>query len=136
VFAFIVDHKLSVVKVVLDLMQSIWSKVLGFRIISSRKRIIFMQFFRFFISWTSDSQKTDEAFDSGFFWSNHRTGLVFKTMVSSQKERDKTFRPCLATMFCSKTEIPKNTLVSERKKKLLFFPIFQNSMFLVTTKHV
>jgi hypothetical protein len=35
VFAFIVDHNLSVVKVVLGLMQSIWSKVLGFRIISS-----------------------------------------------------------------------------------------------------
>jgi hypothetical protein len=48
VFVFIVDHKLSVVKVVLDLMQSIWSKVLDFRIISSIKRIIFMQFFLFF----------------------------------------------------------------------------------------
>jgi hypothetical protein len=54
-FAFIVDHKLSVVKVVLGLMKSIWSNALGFRIISSRKHIIFMQFFWFFLSWTSDS---------------------------------------------------------------------------------
>jgi hypothetical protein len=81
VFAFIVDHKLSVVNVVLGLMRSIWNKVLGIRIISSRKHIIFMQFFWFFISWTSVSQKTSEAFGSGFFWSNHRTGLVFKTMI-------------------------------------------------------
>jgi hypothetical protein len=33
-------------------MQSIWSNVLGFRIISSRKHIIFMLFFWFFLSWT------------------------------------------------------------------------------------
>jgi hypothetical protein len=32
-FAFIIDHKLSVVKVVFGLMQSIWSKVLGFMIV-------------------------------------------------------------------------------------------------------
>jgi hypothetical protein len=31
VFAFIVDHKLSAVKVILGLMRSIWIKVLGFR---------------------------------------------------------------------------------------------------------
>jgi hypothetical protein len=30
-------------------MQSIWSKVLGFRIISSQKHIIFMQFFWFLL---------------------------------------------------------------------------------------
>jgi hypothetical protein len=84
-FTFIVDHKLSVVKVVLGLMQSIWSKVLGFRIISSWKYIIFMQFFWFFLSWTSDSLKTGEDFGSGFFWSNHQTGLVFKTMTKTAK---------------------------------------------------
>jgi hypothetical protein len=79
-FTFIVDHKLRVVEVVLGLMRSIWRKVLGFRIISSQKHIIFMQFFWFFVSWTSDSYKTEEGVGSGFFWSNHRTGLVFKTM--------------------------------------------------------
>jgi hypothetical protein len=54
-FTFIVYHKLSVVEMVLGLMRGIWRKVLGFRIISSQKYIIFMQFFWFFISWTSDS---------------------------------------------------------------------------------
>jgi hypothetical protein len=49
VFAFIVDHKLSVVKVVLGFMRGIWSKVLGFRIIISQKHIIFMQFFGFLL---------------------------------------------------------------------------------------
>jgi hypothetical protein len=49
-FTFIVYHKLSVVEVVLDLMWAIWRKVIGFRIISSRKYIIFMQFFWFFVS--------------------------------------------------------------------------------------
>jgi hypothetical protein len=80
-FTFIVDHKLRVVEVVLGLMRSIWRKVLGFRIISSQKHIIFMQFFWFFVSWTSDSKKTGEGVGSGFSWSNHRTGLVFKTMM-------------------------------------------------------
>jgi hypothetical protein len=49
VFAFIVDHKLSVVKVILSLMRGIWSKVLGFRIIILQKHIIFMQFFGFLL---------------------------------------------------------------------------------------
>jgi hypothetical protein len=44
-----VDHKSSVVKVVLGPMRGIWSKVLGFRIISSRKHIIFMHFFVFLL---------------------------------------------------------------------------------------
>jgi hypothetical protein len=70
-FAFIVDHKLGIVKVLLGLMRDIWSNVLGFRIISSRKHIIFMQFFWFFISWTNESYKTSEGFGSDFFWSNH-----------------------------------------------------------------
>jgi hypothetical protein len=39
-----------------------------------------MQFFWFFISWTNDSQKTDKGFGLSFFGSNHRTGLIFKTM--------------------------------------------------------
>jgi hypothetical protein len=47
-FTFIVDHKLSVVNMVLSLMQDIWSKVLGFMIIILQKHIIFMQFFWFF----------------------------------------------------------------------------------------
>jgi hypothetical protein len=42
-----------------------------------------MQFFWFFISWTSDSEKTGEGFGLGFFWLNHLTGLVFKTMTAS-----------------------------------------------------
>jgi hypothetical protein len=54
-FTFIVDHKLSVVDVVLGTMRGIWSKVLGFRIIFSWKHIIFMQFFLFFTNRTSDS---------------------------------------------------------------------------------
>jgi hypothetical protein len=54
-FTFIIYHKLSVLEVVLDLMLAIWRKVLGFRIIFSRKYIIFMQFFWFFVSWTRDS---------------------------------------------------------------------------------
>jgi hypothetical protein len=49
VFVFIVDHKLSVVKEVLGLMRSIWSKVLSFRIIISQKHITFMQFFSFLL---------------------------------------------------------------------------------------
>jgi hypothetical protein len=49
-----------------------------------------MQFFLFFISWTSDSQKTDEAFGLGFFWLNHRTGLVFKTMPTGEEEKTST----------------------------------------------
>jgi hypothetical protein len=49
VFVFIVDHKLSVVEVVLGLMWGIWSKVLGFRIIISQKHIIFMQFFGYLL---------------------------------------------------------------------------------------
>jgi hypothetical protein len=40
-----------------------------------------MQFFWFFISWTSDSYKIGEGVGSGFFWSNHQTGLVFKTIL-------------------------------------------------------
>jgi hypothetical protein len=55
VFTFIVDHKLSIVEVVSGLMRDIWRKVLGFSTISSRKHIIFMQLFWFFVSWTSDS---------------------------------------------------------------------------------
>jgi hypothetical protein len=35
VFTFIVDHKLSVIDVVLGLMRGIWSKILGLRIIFS-----------------------------------------------------------------------------------------------------
>jgi hypothetical protein len=62
-------------------MRGIWSKVLGFMIIFLQKHIIFMQFFWFFISWTSDSLKTGEGFGSGFYRSNHQTGLVFKTML-------------------------------------------------------
>jgi hypothetical protein len=53
-FTFIVDYKLNVVEVVLSLMRSIWNKVLGFRIISSRKHIIFVQFYLFFVNWTSN----------------------------------------------------------------------------------
>jgi hypothetical protein len=49
VFTFIVDHKLSVVEVVLGLMRGIWSKVLGFRIIISQKHIIFMHIFGFLL---------------------------------------------------------------------------------------
>jgi hypothetical protein len=49
VFAFIVDHKLNILKVVLGLTRGIWSKVLGFRIIISQKHIIFMQFFGFLL---------------------------------------------------------------------------------------
>jgi hypothetical protein len=71
VFVFIVDHKLSVVKVVLGLMRDIWSKVLGFMIIISQKHIMFMQFF---------FKKNGEGFSLGFFWSNHQTGMVFKTI--------------------------------------------------------
>jgi hypothetical protein len=33
-FIFIIYHKLSIVEMVLGLMRAIWSKVLGFRIIS------------------------------------------------------------------------------------------------------
>jgi hypothetical protein len=81
VFAFIVDHKLSVVKVVLGLMQSIWSNVLGFRIISSKKHITFMQFFGFFLVGPVTLKKPVRASVQIFFWSNHRTDLVFKTML-------------------------------------------------------
>jgi hypothetical protein len=79
VFTFIVDHKLSAVEVVLGLMRGTWSKVLGFRIISSRELIIFMHIFWVFISWTSDFLETGEGVGSGYFWLNHRTGLVLKT---------------------------------------------------------
>jgi hypothetical protein len=48
-FAFIVDHKLSVIKVVLGLMGGIWSKVLGFRIIFSHKHIILCSFSSFLL---------------------------------------------------------------------------------------
>jgi hypothetical protein len=51
-FTFIVDHKLSVIDVVLGIMRSISSKVLDLRIIFSRKHITFMQFFWFFTNWT------------------------------------------------------------------------------------
>jgi hypothetical protein len=54
-FTVIVDHKLSVVDVVLGLMRGIWSKVLDLKIIFSRKHINFKQFFWFFTNWTSDS---------------------------------------------------------------------------------
>jgi hypothetical protein len=43
-----------------------------------------MQFSWFFVSWTSDTLKIEEDVRSGFFWSNHRTGLVFQTMRSWQ----------------------------------------------------
>jgi hypothetical protein len=49
-FTFIVDHKLSAAEVIFVLMRGIWSMVLGFRIICSRKHITFMQFFWFFVS--------------------------------------------------------------------------------------
>jgi hypothetical protein len=49
VFAFIVDHKLSVVKGDIRPYVGIWSKVLGFRIIISQKYIIFMHFFDFLL---------------------------------------------------------------------------------------
>jgi multisubunit Na+/H+ antiporter MnhE subunit len=44
-FTFIVYHKLSVVEVVLGLIRGIWSKVLGFSIISSQEHNIFMHGF-------------------------------------------------------------------------------------------
>jgi hypothetical protein len=49
VFAFIVDHKLSVIKCGIRPLRGIWSKVLVFRIIISQKHIIFMQFFGFLL---------------------------------------------------------------------------------------
>jgi hypothetical protein len=48
-FAVIVDHKLSVVKVVLGFMRGIWSKILDFRIIILQKYNIFMHFFGFLL---------------------------------------------------------------------------------------
>jgi hypothetical protein len=49
VFTFIVDHKLSVVEVVLGLMRGIWRKVLGFRIISSQNTLFLCSFLIFLL---------------------------------------------------------------------------------------
>jgi hypothetical protein len=60
--------------------QSIWSKVLDYMIISSRKHSIFMQFFWVFLVGPVTLKKQMKASVQVFFWSNHRIGLVFKTM--------------------------------------------------------
>jgi hypothetical protein len=46
-----------------------------------------MQFFWFFISWTSDSQKIGEAFGSGFFWSNHACCGQITTQLRTPRGR-------------------------------------------------
>jgi hypothetical protein len=84
VFTFIVDHKLSVVEVVLGLMR--WSKVLGSY--PRETHYFYSVFLVFLLVGPVPLKKLERTSVQIFFWSNHETGLVFKTMLKPKMMLD------------------------------------------------
>jgi hypothetical protein len=87
-FAFIVDYKLRAVKVILGLMRSIWSKVLGFRSYPCENTLFLCSFSGFLLVGPVTLKKPARLSVQFFFWSNHRTGLIFKTMVVTARNSE------------------------------------------------